>query len=57
MSSRLAFVAGNDSFIIIIINTRGNPLFARENAIYFPIILKILDCNVEKKYMKLNADK
>lgn len=56
MSSTLAFVGGNN-LLIIIIDTRGNSLFAKENAIYFLITLKNPDCNVEKKYMKLNAGK
>lgn len=52
MLSSLAFVGGNNQFIVII-NTQGNPVFARGNVIYFSKILKILDYNVQKNYLKL----
>lgn len=45
--SSLAFVGRNNQFIVII-NTQGNPPFARGTVIYFPKILKILGYNVQK---------
>lgn len=52
VSSSLALVGGNNQFIVII-NTQGNPLFARENVVYLPKTLKILDYNVQKNYVEL----
>lgn len=54
MLSSLAFAGGNNQFIVVvIINTQGNPLFARGNVIYFPKILKILDYSIPENYVKL----